>query len=121
MSATFITDRSWLLFHLAGRNAEGWLQRAPDEWPQNPDYTFMSEDVRDMLVVNDCAERNIKAITDYNRCTQDVNGMLDNIVLVGEDWCSLIPNKNTKIFCVHKQTKNTILHHSPLKPFGFHR
>ena len=92
--STFITDRSWLFFHLVGRNAEGWLQRAPEKWPQNLDYTFMSEVARDMLVVNDCAEQNIKAITDYNSCTRDVNGMLDNIVLVGEDRCSLTPNLN---------------------------
>ena len=52
-------DRSWPFLHLAGRNPEGWLQRAPVEWPQNPDYTFMSEVARDMLVVNDCAERTI--------------------------------------------------------------
>ena len=61
--STFITDWSWLFFHLAGRNSEEWLQRAPEEWPQNPDYTFMSEVASDMLVVNDCAERT-KAITD---------------------------------------------------------
>ena len=52
----------------------------------------MSEVARDMLVVNDCTERNIKAITDYIRFTRDVNGMLDDIVLVGEDQRSLIPN-----------------------------
>ena len=54
--STFITDRSCLFFHLAGRNPEGWLQRAPEEWPQNSDYTFMSEVARDMLVVNDCVQ-----------------------------------------------------------------
>ena len=35
------------------------MQRTPEEWPQNPDYTFMYEIARDMLVVNGCAERNI--------------------------------------------------------------
>ena len=54
--STFITDRSWLFFHLVGRNAKGWLQRAPEEWPQNLDYTFMSEVARDMLVVKDCVQ-----------------------------------------------------------------
>ena len=47
-----------------------------------------------MLVVNDCAERDIKAIMEYIYCTRDVNGMLDDIVLVGEDRYSLIPNLN---------------------------
>ena len=82
-----------IILHLVGRNAEG-LQRAPEEWPQNLGYTFMSEVARGMLVVNDCAESKIKAITDYNRCTRDISGMLDNIVLLGEDWCSLIPHLN---------------------------
>ena len=64
--STFITDRTWLFFHLVGRNAKGWLQRAPEGWPQNLDYTFMSEVARYMVVVNDCAECNIKAIAEYN-------------------------------------------------------
>ena len=68
------------------------MQRTPEEWPQNPDYIFMSEVARDMLVVNDCAECNVKAITDYISFTLDVNGMLDDIVLVGEDRRSIIPN-----------------------------
>ena len=38
---------------------KGGLQRAPEEWPQNPDHTFMSEVARDMVVVDDCAEHNI--------------------------------------------------------------
>jgi hypothetical protein len=47
-----------------------------------------------MLVVNDCAERNIKYITDYIRFTRNVNGMLDNLILVGEDRRLLVPNLN---------------------------
>ena len=46
----------------------------------------------------------MKAITDYIRFTQDVNGILDDIVLVGEDRCSLIPNLSREIFCMHEQT-----------------
>ena len=40
------------------------------------------------------AKSNIKAMTDYIRLTRDVNGMLDDIVLVGEDQGSFIPNLN---------------------------
>ena len=47
-----------------------------------------------MLVVNDCAERNIKDVTDYIRFTRNVNGMLDNLILVGEDRRSLVPKLN---------------------------
>ena len=49
--STFITDRSRLFFHFVGRIAEGWFQRAPEEWPQNTNYTFMSQVARDILVV----------------------------------------------------------------------
>ena len=49
-----------------------------------------------MLVVNDCAERNIKSITDYIRLTRNVNEMLDDIVLVGEDRRALVPNVNKR-------------------------
>ena len=45
-----------------------------------------------MLVVNDCAECNIKQITDYIRFTRNLNGILDNIILAGDDYRSLIPN-----------------------------
>lgn len=77
-----------------GRDAAGWLVKEPQDWPADADYTYTYEVARDMLVVNDCAERNIKSITDYIRFTRNVNGMLDDIVLVGEDRRSLIPKLN---------------------------
>ena len=97
-------DRSCLFVHLVGINAEGWLQRAPEEWPQNPDYTFMSEVARDMLVDNDCTKRNIKAITNYIHFTRDVNGMLGGIVLVGEDRAlpHSKPTKGKSSACINK-------------------
>lgn len=92
--SAFVTERSWLLFHLVGRGAAQWLEREPEEWPLDEDYMFTSRVVHDMLVVNDCAERNIKDITDYIRTVRNVNGMLDDIILVGEDRRSLVPNLN---------------------------
>ena len=47
-----------------------------------------------MLVVNDCAERNIKDVTDYIRFIRNVNGVLDYLILVGEDRRSLVPRLN---------------------------
>ena len=70
---------------------------------QNPDYTFMTEVAEDTFVVNDCAECNIKAITDYIRFTRDVNGMLDDIVLVGDLMFPIIFNKiKSFLYCVHQ-------------------
>ena len=90
----FITNRSWLFFVLVGRDAGTWLAQSPDEWPQDNNYKAASEVARSMLVVNDCAECNIKSITDYIRFTRNVDGMLDDIILVGEDRRSLVPNLN---------------------------
>ena len=92
--STFITERSWLFFHLVGRDIRPCLQQAPELWERHPDYVFVCDVARGMLVVNDCAERNIKAITDYIRFTRNVNGVLDDIILVGEDRRSLVPSLN---------------------------
>jgi hypothetical protein len=89
----FITECSWLFFHLVQRGTVR-LARDPEEWHADPEYCFTSEVAHAMLVVNDRAERNIKDITDYIRFTRNVNGMLDNVLLVGEDCRSLVPKLN---------------------------
>ena len=92
--STFASERSWLFFHLIGQDPTAWLLRRPEDWELDQGYTFACNVARSMLVVNDCAERNIKNITDYIRFTRNVNVMLDDIILVGEDRRSLIPNLN---------------------------
>ena len=82
------------MFHLVRKDASVWLAKEPEEWIQDGDYNFTNQVVQAMLVVNDCAERNIKDVTDFIRMTRDVNDMLDHIILVGEDRRSLIPNMN---------------------------
>ena len=89
-----ITERSWLIFNLIGRDAAVWLVKSPEEWSDDANYTYMCSVATDMIVVNDCTERNIRAITDYIRFTRNVNGMLNDIILVGEDRRSLVPNMN---------------------------
>lgn len=81
------------MLHLV-ENDTRWLNEAPDWWDLNPDYNRASCVANAMLIVNDCAERNIKHKTDYTRFTRNIHGMLDNIILVGEDCNSLIPNMN---------------------------
>ena len=70
-----------------------WFER-PDDWQQDQDYVFACNVAKSMLVVNDCVERNIKNITNYIRFTRNMNVMLDDIILGGEDRRSLIPNLN---------------------------
>ena len=88
----FIAGRSWLLFHLVGRHAGIWWVKSPEEWPQHDSHNAASEVAIAMLVVNDCAECNIKSITDYIHFTRSINRML----LVGEDRHSLVPKLNWK-------------------------
>ena len=73
-------------------NDTRWLNATPGGWDQDPDNNRASRVANAMLVVNDCAECNIKQITDYIRFTGNFNGILDNIILVGEDHRSLISN-----------------------------
>lgn len=87
----FVTERSWLMLHLG--NDIRWLNAAAGGWDADPDHNRGNRIANAILVVNDCAERNIK-ITDYIRFTRNVNGMLDNIILVGEDRRFLIPKMN---------------------------
>ena len=89
----FVTERSWLMLDLIA-NYTRWLNAAPAGWDADPGYNCASYVANMMLVVNDCTKRNIKQITDYTRFTGNVNGMLDNIIHVGEDHRSLIPNMN---------------------------
>ena len=70
-----------------------WLNAAAGGWDADPDHNRGNRIANAILVVNDCAERNIK-ITDYIRFTRNVNGMLDNIILVGEYRRFLIPKMN---------------------------
>jgi len=88
--SAFVTNRSWLFFSLVGSEAM-WLHDAPQDWPQNPDYQRLENIATHMLVVNDCAERNVKAITEYVHLTRN-NMFLDQIILVGEDRRSLVPS-----------------------------
>ena len=73
-------------------NDRRWLNEAPYGWDLNSDYNRASHVANAMLVVNDCAKRNIKQITDYIMFTRNIHGMLYKNILVGEDRNSLIPN-----------------------------
>ena len=57
--ASFIGQRSWLLFHLLGQD-RAWLQFPICEWNINDNYKTMSAIISDLAVVNDTAEKSIK-------------------------------------------------------------
>ena len=79
---------SHLLFHLL-RVGTNWLSRPVRAWSTDPEYMRMRAWLRNLKVVNDCAERCIKDITEYaNVCRDSVH--CDNIILVVEDHCFVL-------------------------------
>jgi hypothetical protein len=66
----YVTECTALLFDLIAKNgreiAVSFLQKQPEEWMKDPVYTDMRKKVQQMKVVNDCAERGIALITEFN-------------------------------------------------------
>ena len=58
------------MFHLFDVGA-AWLDVPPALWPEDPDYVAMHSIVKELAVVNDCAERSIKDIQDYANAARD--------------------------------------------------
>jgi hypothetical protein len=89
----FITDRSWLVFHLLDIQMPSlhWLTLPPSEWNRFPTYLHMRSFLQDMEVVNDAAERAVKAVGEYAHMTRAV-GDRDNVILVACDHRGRIAN-----------------------------
>lgn len=81
--ASFVTDRSWLLFSLLDANGD-WLENDPSTWLNDPEYLHLQELIKDMEVVNDSAERAVKDVAEYAEMSRDPNHR-DNVILVAND------------------------------------
>ena len=68
--ANFIGERSWLLFQRLETDTD-WLYTPAVEWPQSESYQSFCCAVRSLKVVNDCAERSIKDVTDSVNYARD--------------------------------------------------
>ena len=79
----FISEKSWLLFHILGANG-AWLLKDINEWNDDDEYIFMYNCVRDLKVTNDCAERCIKDITEYANAAKD-SEYREDILMVATD------------------------------------
>lgn len=68
--SSFVTQRTAELFDLILKNgkekAESFLKKESSEWEMDSTYLEMKHKVRQMKVVNDCAERGIALITSFN-------------------------------------------------------
>ena len=69
--SSFVTQRTAELFDLILKNgkekAESFLMKESSEWEMDSTYLEMKHKVRQMKVVNDCAERGIALITSFNK------------------------------------------------------
>lgn len=65
--SSFISPRSWLLFSLMGLSncQTDWLQLPVEYWDLMENYRTIKNFINQLEVVNDCAERGIKIISDY--------------------------------------------------------
>ena len=68
--STFISPRPWLLFHLIHADTR-WLRDDPSSRSHNHNYIHIQEFCRDILVINDAAERAIKGVQDFANMTRD--------------------------------------------------
>ena len=76
----FIGSRSWLVFDLLHVDVH-WMEYAPDEWAEYPEYLRFQKLVRDIICVNDVAERNVQNVCKYAEYSQD-EGRRDLVVSV---------------------------------------
>ena len=73
--AEFIGPRSWLLFHLLGQipAEQVWLHHPRSDWAQSDNYISLLRFVKSLKVVNDCAERSIKDVTEFANASKDAD------------------------------------------------
>ena len=64
--------RSWLLFHLLKlEKRQEWLSVPCNLWIHFEDFRIANEFVNTLISVNDCEERGIKLISDFQDCCYD--------------------------------------------------
>ena len=69
--------------HLKKANL-GWVKLAVSEWQQDPDFAMMFQTVTNIAVVNDCAERFIKLVSENIMSVRSEEHLTNRIVTVAE-------------------------------------
>lgn len=76
----FAGERSWLMFERLDVPV-AWMQYSPEDWQDSPDYQRFTEIVDSLEVVNDCAERSIKDVTEFVNYSKDADRR-DRVMMV---------------------------------------
>ena len=83
--STFISEKSWLLFHRLGLMSQlDWLSLDPEVWKDDPNFCSFASFVRCMTVVNDPAERAVKLAKDFIDRSHNEETLQQNYVVVSE-------------------------------------
>ena len=78
-----VGERSHLLFHLLQVGSH-WLRLPVRVWSTDLEYVRIRDFLKDLQVVNDCAERCIKDINDYRNQTTDAEYREDILLIVND-------------------------------------
>ncbi len=62
----------------------GWLKLAVHEWQQDPNFVLLFNTVTNFAVVNDCAERFIKLVSENIMSVRSEENLSNTIVTVAE-------------------------------------
>ena len=58
-----------------------WMQNPPSDWPGSPHYRVFKDLVDSLHVVNDCAERSVKDVTEFINYAKEP-ARLDRVMMV---------------------------------------
>ena len=69
---TYVTEKTANIFDVLMDNGksvamESFLQKEPNQWPEDPTYKMLKNKAEQTKVVNDCAERGIALIQQYSQ------------------------------------------------------
>ena len=76
----FVGLRSWLIFALFDVDVQ-WMQYRADQWNLHSEFKRFYELVNSIVCVNDCAERNVKNVTEHAEYSKDPERR-DRVVMV---------------------------------------
>ena len=84
---SLIGPSSFLIFSFTDNDANmNWLSQPVSSWDKNDNFNELATAIRNLKVVNDCAERGVKLIEDYAKCiTKNENSRQDLLQLVEKE------------------------------------
>lgn len=96
---SFVGPRFWLLFHLLKMDgaALDWMKAPVKYWQRMVGYQKIEEIVRSLEVVNDCAERGIKLISDFKDVCRDIDEQQDLCLVIQDYRDNLISLKKSDL------------------------